>query len=273
MWGSSPRATSTRRPPSWPRAASPRPSGDYDSPELHLKDTLEAGVGLCDEDAVRVLVEEGPARVRELEALGTKFDRRDGKLVLASEGAHSVPRVVRAGGDATGSVVASALAQAMTSDHQGGAPRERVRHRPAGGRRALRRRPLPRPRRGTHRDAGPGRGARLRRRRPGVRAHHQPAGGHRRRAGHGLPGRRGHAGHGVHAVPPHRLLRRGEPHSAAHRGPARRGRVPARRRGGAVHGGLASPGGVGASRRGGAAHEARVRPGRHRPRVAGRPAS
>ncbi len=89
--------------------------GDYDSPELHLKDTLEAGVGLCDHDAVRVLVEEGPARVQELEKLGAKFDRRDGKLILASEGAHSVPRVVRAGGDATGSVVASALAEAITS--------------------------------------------------------------------------------------------------------------------------------------------------------------
>ena len=89
--------------------------GDYDSPELHLKDTLVAGVGLCDHDAVRVLVEEGPARVQELEKLGAKFDRRDGKLILASEGAHSVPRVVRAGGDATGSVVASALAEAITS--------------------------------------------------------------------------------------------------------------------------------------------------------------
>ncbi len=89
--------------------------GDYDSPELHLKDTLEAGVGLCDDAAVRVLVEEGPARVRELEKLGATFDRRNGKLILASEGAHSVPRVVRAGGDATGSVVASALAEAITS--------------------------------------------------------------------------------------------------------------------------------------------------------------
>lgn len=89
--------------------------GDYDSPELHLKDTLEAGVGLCDDDAVRVLVEEGPARVRELERMGAAFDRRNGKLILASEGAHSVPRVVRAGGDATGSVVASALAEAITS--------------------------------------------------------------------------------------------------------------------------------------------------------------
>jgi L-aspartate oxidase len=82
--------------------------GPYDSPELHLKDTLIAGVGLCDEEAVRVLVQEGPARVRELEQLGTKFDRRDGKLILGSEGAHSVPRVVHAGGDATGSVVGRA---------------------------------------------------------------------------------------------------------------------------------------------------------------------
>jgi len=89
--------------------------GPYDSPELHLKDTLEAGVGLCDDEAVRVLVEEGPARVRDLERMGTKFDRRDGKLILGSEGAHSVPRVVHAGGDATGSVVAGALADAMSS--------------------------------------------------------------------------------------------------------------------------------------------------------------
>jgi L-aspartate oxidase len=89
--------------------------GEYDSPELHLRDTLEAGAGLCDEEAVRVLVEEGPARVQELEKLGAKFDRREGKLILASEGAHSVPRVVHAGGDATGSVVASALAEVCLS--------------------------------------------------------------------------------------------------------------------------------------------------------------
>jgi len=89
--------------------------GPFDSPELHLKDTLIAGCGLCDEEAVRILVQDGPARVRELEHLGTKFDRRDGQLILASEGAHSVPRVVRAGGDATGSVVASALVDAMVS--------------------------------------------------------------------------------------------------------------------------------------------------------------
>ncbi len=89
--------------------------GPFDSPELHLQDTLEAGAGLCNERAVRVLVEEGPDRVRELEHLGTNFDRRDGKLILASEGAHSVPRVVHAGGDATGSVVASALMEVVSS--------------------------------------------------------------------------------------------------------------------------------------------------------------
>jgi L-aspartate oxidase len=86
-----------------------------DSPELHLKDTLEAGVGLCDEPAVRVLVEEGPARIRELERLGTHFDRRDGRLILGKEGAHSMARIVHAGGDATGSVVASSLAEVITS--------------------------------------------------------------------------------------------------------------------------------------------------------------
>ncbi len=88
---------------------------EHDSPELHLEDTLEAGVGLCDVEAVRVLVEEGPARIRELDQLGTKFDKRDGKLILGKEGAHSMARVVHAGGDATGSVVASALAEVLVS--------------------------------------------------------------------------------------------------------------------------------------------------------------
>jgi L-aspartate oxidase len=87
----------------------------HDSPELHMQDTLEAGVGLCDEPAVRVLVEEGPARIRELERLGTDFDRRDGRLILGKEGAHSMARIVHAGGDATGSVVASSLAEVITS--------------------------------------------------------------------------------------------------------------------------------------------------------------
>lgn len=85
----------------------------YDSPALHLKDTLAAGDGLCDEEATRILVEEGPHCVRELEAYGVRFDKREGQLILGTEGAHSVPRIVHAGGDATGSVVAAALVDAM----------------------------------------------------------------------------------------------------------------------------------------------------------------
>ncbi len=86
---------------------------EQDSPELHMEDTIRAGAGLCDEEAVRILVNEGPERVRELMEICPKFDRSGGDLVLASEGAHSVPRIAHAGGDATGSEVVSALAQAM----------------------------------------------------------------------------------------------------------------------------------------------------------------
>ena len=85
----------------------------YDSSALHLQDTVAAGDGLCDEEAARVLVEEGPERVRELERHGVRFDKRAGQLILGTEAAHSVPRIVHAGGDATGSVVASALVDAM----------------------------------------------------------------------------------------------------------------------------------------------------------------
>src|SRR5437870_13780288 len=62
-----------------------------DSPELHGSDTLAAGGGLCDTDAVRVLANEGPPRVRELMALGAQFDEVDGQgeLARAREGGHS----------------------------------------------------------------------------------------------------------------------------------------------------------------------------------------
>jgi L-aspartate oxidase len=86
--------------------------GESDSPELHFQDTVKAGAGLCDEDAVRVLVNEGPDRVREIMRICPHFDRVDGEIVLGREGAHSVARVVHAGGDATGSEVSSALAEA-----------------------------------------------------------------------------------------------------------------------------------------------------------------
>jgi L-aspartate oxidase len=83
-----------------------------DSTEQHFADTINAGAGLCDEAAVRVLVEEGPARVRELMALGAQFDRDpDGTLQLAREGGHSHARVVHAGGAATGAEIERALVE------------------------------------------------------------------------------------------------------------------------------------------------------------------
>ena len=88
-----------------------------DSPELHFSDTLSAGGGLCDTEAVRVLVGEGPSRLRELMALGASFDRTgdggaDNPLAMAREGGHSLARVVHAGGDATGHEVERALVAA-----------------------------------------------------------------------------------------------------------------------------------------------------------------
>jgi L-aspartate oxidase len=87
--------------------------GDEDSTDLHLADTLAAGVGLCDPDAVRVLVDEGPSRVQELIGMGAVFDRLPGgALALAREGGHSTARVVHAGGAATGAEVERALVDA-----------------------------------------------------------------------------------------------------------------------------------------------------------------
>jgi L-aspartate oxidase len=81
-----------------------------DSAEEHLGDTLVAGAGVCDEEAVRVLVSEGPARVRELVTLGTQFDRDpDGEISLTREGGHGRDRIAHAGGDATGKEISRAL--------------------------------------------------------------------------------------------------------------------------------------------------------------------
>ena len=81
-----------------------------DSAEDHLADTLVAGAGVCDEEAVRILVSEGPARVRELATLGTKFDRgSDGEISLTREGGHGRNRIAHAGGDATGKEISRAL--------------------------------------------------------------------------------------------------------------------------------------------------------------------
>lgn len=89
-------------------------AGDEDSTDRHLADTLRAGAGLCDEAAVRVLVDEGPARVTELIARGAVFDRLPGgDFARALEGGHSSPRVLHAGGTATGAEVERALVAAV----------------------------------------------------------------------------------------------------------------------------------------------------------------
>jgi len=85
-----------------------------DSADEHLADTLVAGAGICDEEAVRVLVSEGPARVRELATLGMEFDRGpDGTISLTREGGHGRDRIAHAGGDATGKEVSRALIAAL----------------------------------------------------------------------------------------------------------------------------------------------------------------
>jgi L-aspartate oxidase len=84
--------------------------GAGDSPELHRRDTLAAGAALCDADAVKVLVEEGPARVQELHAAGADFDLDpQGDFKLGREAAHSRKRIVHAHGDQTGAEIARTL--------------------------------------------------------------------------------------------------------------------------------------------------------------------
>lgn len=91
-----------------------------DSAEAHLKDTLVAGAGVCDPVAARVLVTEGPQRVRELVALGANFDTdAAGELSLTREGGHHANRIAHAGGDATGAEISRALVaqlEAVRSD-------------------------------------------------------------------------------------------------------------------------------------------------------------
>lgn len=90
---------------------------EEDSPEFHLQDTLIAGAGLCDEEAVQVLVHEGPRGVQELIRLGTQFDEEeDGHYALTREGAHSQRRILHANGDATGFEIVRALADKVQTN-------------------------------------------------------------------------------------------------------------------------------------------------------------
>jgi L-aspartate oxidase len=89
--------------------------GPGDSPDRHYEDTMAAGRGLCDPDAVRVLVEEGPATVRRLVDWGVAFDTQDGELLLGREAAHSEPRILHAHGDGTGLAIETALIGRLAS--------------------------------------------------------------------------------------------------------------------------------------------------------------
>src|SRR5262250_1162095 len=82
---------------------------DEDEISLHLQDTLNAGDGLCNQVAARVLVEDAPERIEELIAWGTQFDREGTRLTFGREGAHSRNRILHAHGDSTGREIQRAL--------------------------------------------------------------------------------------------------------------------------------------------------------------------
>ncbi|HKP85670.1 MAG TPA: L-aspartate oxidase [Blastocatellia bacterium] len=82
---------------------------DDDAIELHYQDTIDAGAGLCDPEAVAVLVEQGPRYITDLIAHGAEFDREDGHLAFTREAAHSRSRILHARGDATGREIVRAL--------------------------------------------------------------------------------------------------------------------------------------------------------------------
>jgi L-aspartate oxidase len=85
-----------------------------DSFEKHFQDTITAGAGLCNEKMVRIMVEEGPARINDLIDIGIHFSKKEGELDLALEGGHSKPRIVHAK-DFTGREIESALVTKVNS--------------------------------------------------------------------------------------------------------------------------------------------------------------
>jgi L-aspartate oxidase len=89
--------------------------GKDDSPELHVQDTINAGGGLSDEEAVNILAREASARIADLVDYRVPFDTLDGEVALTMEAAHSVPRVLHAGGDATGEYIEVTLSQQVRS--------------------------------------------------------------------------------------------------------------------------------------------------------------
>ncbi|MCJ7670297.1 MAG: L-aspartate oxidase [Dehalococcoidia bacterium] len=89
--------------------------GKDDSPELHFNDTMAAGDGLCDAEAVRILTEEAADCTTDLIKFGVPFDTLNGEITLTREAAHSVPRIMHAGGDATGEHIEVTLSRQVRS--------------------------------------------------------------------------------------------------------------------------------------------------------------
>jgi L-aspartate oxidase len=87
------------------------PIGGNDSVSLHIQDTLNAGAGLCDPEAVQILVSEATDRIADMVRFGVSFDTFNGEIALGREAAHSVSRVLHAGGDATGERLETTLSR------------------------------------------------------------------------------------------------------------------------------------------------------------------
>ena len=87
------------------------PLGKDDSPKLHFQDTITAGKGLCDPEVVRILANEASDRIADLINFGVHFDTLNGEIALAKEAAHSVSRILHAGGDATGEQIEITLSR------------------------------------------------------------------------------------------------------------------------------------------------------------------
>ena len=83
--------------------------GINDSPELHYQDTMMAGAGLCEPEAVITLVYDGVSRVKHLISLGTPFDKKQIEFSLTKEAAHSRSRILHANGDSTGRAISETL--------------------------------------------------------------------------------------------------------------------------------------------------------------------